>query len=183
MSSLGFNRLIGVLLPGFLASVAVWLLVDRFLPDGSARTALEALLTSEWRFGFAALFASALIGSLLRSLLGFVEAGWIDVRTARKLNISEKQFDEEWDRYVDSLDTAQNPYIGNLALAFFFESRGGLAAVMLGAAFGVRTGSLAGWIAGLIVVAVGAAAFLAGLRTHRALAEYRHRKFANPPVG
>jgi hypothetical protein len=177
MASLGFNRLIDVLLPGFLAAVAVWLLADRFLSDGPVRRALHQLLESEWRFAFAALLASALMGSLLRSLLGLIEAIWIDPRSARKLSIPTAEFDEEWDGYVDSLDSTQNPYISNLALAFFFESRGGVATIALGLSVGVWMATSAGWMAGVTISIAGLAMFLAALRTHRALAEYRHRKF------
>ncbi len=179
MQALGFDRLISVLIPGFVLAASVWMALDRFLSEGALKDGLKRLPEGEWQFAFVALIAAAFFGGVLRSFIGWVEARLLDRRQARRIGISDDEYEVEWDKYVDHLDAAKNPYVGELALTFFFESRTSASLFALAASLLVWAHESYRCAATLATLAVALFLGYQADQSHLALAEYRHRRFGS----
>ncbi len=74
MQNLGFETLVTVLIPGLLIFTALALLGDFANPELGLTEVAQRLAAVEWQASLLALVASAFLGALLASTLGFVEA-------------------------------------------------------------------------------------------------------------
>ena len=179
MQALGFDRLISVLIPGFVLAASVWMALDRFLSEGALKDGLRRLPEREWQFAFVALIAAAFFGGVLRSFIGWAEARLLDRWQARRLGISNDEYEVEWNQYVDHLDAAKNPYVGELALTFFFESRTSVSLFALATSLLVWPHESYRCAATLASLALAMFLGYQAVQSHRALAEYRHRRFSS----
>jgi hypothetical protein len=180
MEKLGYQILVTILLPGALLLAAIWLAFGGIFLGSHAFLLVERVFEQEWVAGGAILLASSLLGTLLGSVLDSLESYTYDVWAARDMQLTEDAYWEEWLKFVDSLAKTTNPFIDQMALYFFFESRTAVASIVLGV-----TWALVSWHFGefaiaatLIVIAV--VLFAASVETHRVLADYRHRHFSSP---
>ena len=78
---------------------------------------------------------SGLLGTVIASLCDKIEMYVFDFWRARKMGISRYQFDDEWLRYVDSLEVRENSKNNLRVTWMFFEMRCGLAGLLLSAAY------------------------------------------------
>jgi hypothetical protein len=176
VGQLDFNRIVAVFIPGLTLAIASWLVVHRVAPDAAATGMIERLPDSEWLFTFVVLAAALFFGACLRSLAGLMEAKLLDGVSRRRLGITEAEFDREWDLYIDTLDTAKNPYISDLALSFFFDFREGISLAVLSAVLITQYGCYRWW-AGALSFLLSAALLYSAREGHFTLAERRHRLF------
>lgn len=176
MPNLGFDRLVTFLVPGFVVSMSFWLLGSRFWPDGPLRTALSKLPGIEWQFTIYSVVTSCFFGAVLRSLQGLIEAWFLDSIARKALGLGAAEYDEEWDRYIDHLEHAENSYISDLAISYYFDSRAALAMLCITAAYAAAV-ECASSVLMLLMLGLSGLLGLLAQRTHFALAERRHRNF------
>jgi hypothetical protein len=178
MEKLGYQILVTILLPGAILLAAALLVVNRSLGGDQTAALLATLLAKEWVAAALALMTAALLGTLLGSILDSIEEHSYDVWAAKELELTDDEYWEEWLKYVDSLETKTNPYIDQMALYFFFESRTAIATLVFALAW-----ACAYWGSLQVLIAVGFAAVAVGLffvskDTHLILARFRHRRYA-----
>jgi len=178
LKDFGYEPLISILLPGSILFASAWLLVDRFLPGTAMGAFFSTVSASEWQFGVVILFGSALLGTLLSSLTDLLEWKRLDARTAKRLDIEQDLYDEEWYCYVESLKGDTNSYLTRKAVFYYFEMRAGIALIVLAAAWATRletrTPKIAFGVACL--VCAGVLLFLSS-ETHHLLGWWRHRLY------
>ncbi len=178
MEKLGYQILVTVLLPGTLLLAAAWLAFGDIFLGSHAFLLVETFLRSEWIGGGSLLLAAALLGTLLGSLMDSLEVHTFDVWTSREQSLTPDDYWEEWLKYVDSLEKGSNPFIDQMALYFFFESRTAVAALVLGITWGFISWGSGEVVIAMILVATAGVLFRAARETHGILAAYRHRRFA-----
>lgn len=157
-------------------------------PLGARLDGLHALLTNDQGSGWGVLIAAAVavallvlylasmfLGAALSILAGYFEFFALDPRQAKKLNLQLDQYREQWQLYVDSLETAKNPYISRYVDHFLFTLRAAFAIAIVSVLF-LALSPLPIWlpVTGL------AAALLAGIVAadhHGELAKFRNRRF------
>lgn len=176
MNALGYEALIGTLLPGSLVLLSVWLLVARFARGTALHSWLAVVGGSEWLFSVVILLGSALCGAILGSFLEMLEWRVMDPREAKRQGIKSELYDEEWYCYVESLDQGRNSYISRKAMSLFFEVRAGSALLLLGVAYALWAGS-SGIAVSILLLFVGLILLFAADQTHGLLAFWRHRRF------
>ena len=108
---------------------------------------------------------------------GFIEEKILDRVSAWQTG--SKDFYGEWDRYIDSLEKGDNPYVSRMAHMFYFELRGGLAAVLLGTSL-LIWGDASWKGLGGPTLALGIVLVLVSSYTHYWLALFRKRRFEVP---
>lgn len=96
---------------------------------------------------------------------------------ARELGLDDDYW-EEWLKYVDSLTAKSNAFIDQMSLYFFFESRTGIATLILAVVWLVTGWGGSERLLALLLAAVGGVLLYASVESHYILAEYRHRHFA-----
>lgn len=175
MASLGLDALMNVVIPGSILFIAVTLAINTLCPDIKVADRLNSI--TEWQAALLALVASTFFGALMQSFSGFVEERILDPICARR--VRSKDFYGEWDRYIDSLEHDENPYVARIAHMFYFELRGGLAAILLGISL-LIWGDTSWKQLGAPTVAVGVLLVLVGSYTHYWLALFRKRRFETP---
>ena len=119
VSAFGFEVLVTYLLPGILATIAV------LVAHG------VALEEAQFLASFVMLSLFTLFGALIASLQAVLESWILNWLTPRLMSKEDDQFDKEWDYYISNLPT--NAYISRVVLFFQFETRLGLASIILGA--------------------------------------------------
>ena len=178
MQSFGYETLISILLPGFTLLGAAWLLVARFAPASMLNALFTRTATSEWQFSLFVILGSALLGSLLASVLELVEWRIFDRWTAKRLGIDPDLYDEEWYWHVETLADRSNPYLDRKTVYFFFELRAGVAILLL-SVVGLVVSARTPTTYVLTAAGLGSAFVLLYIaaQTHTLLAFWRDRNF------
>ncbi len=171
ISNYGFEVLITYLLPGIIAVIAV------AIAHGVGFEQMKALLTwateAEFLSAFLGLASIALLGAIIATVQAIIETYILDKITPRLLGISNAVFCQEWDDYLKALPTEKNSYISRVVLFFQFETRMGLALLLLGGILFKLS-----WAHAITAIAMGVVLYLVGIAHHRELASYRHKQFS-----
>jgi hypothetical protein len=136
MLSLGYDKILTIIIPGVIIFVALWLLLNRYDPTGILNVALSNAAEKQWLFSLVLAIASIVFGQLLAMVAGSLEIKLLDkARTNQMLDeglIKNKgEYDEQWYSYIDSLEKAHNSYISKLSTHFHFEFRLSLSLVII----------------------------------------------------
>ena len=182
MLSLGYDKVITIIIPGAIIFVALWLLLNRFDPNGVLNIALSNAVQKQWLFSLVLAVVSIVLGQLVAMVAGNLEINLLDkARTDQmlkdKLISNKEEYDKQWYSYIDSLEKAHNSYISKLTLHFHFEFRLSITLVMFSIALipcVVTWGHLIGAIA---VFILGLHLFRQSVLIHSELVDYRYRKF------
>lgn len=129
VTAFGFEVLVTYLLPGILATIAV--LVAHGVALDEAMAILKWAQEAQFLASFVMLSLFTLFGALIASLQAVLESWLLDRLTPKLMNKEHDQFDKEWDYYINNLP--MNSYISRVVLFFQFETRLGLASIILGA--------------------------------------------------
>jgi hypothetical protein len=125
----GFEVLITYLLPGVVVTLAVaffhGITVDQ------AKWLLAEATKAEFLASFLLLAVISALGAVTASVQGVIEGHLLDPLAAQLVGISKVKFDEQWTKYVKDLPNGRNPYIARVVLFFQFETRMGLAMLIL----------------------------------------------------
>lgn len=169
-TNFGFEVLVTFLLPGFLATLAA------AIAYGISKDQLLELITWAERAQFIASFlllaAVAIAGAIIASIQAVLETRILDNLAPCYLKISREIFDAEWNRYIYDLPCKPNSYISRVVLFFQFETRLGVAAILLG--------SVITWH-GMFIFISGLALYCIGIMHHIELAKFRHRHYTVSP--
>jgi hypothetical protein len=174
VQNFGFDTFLSTLLPGVIASFAVFMFIQTFLPDAVFFKWLVSSQSQELLFTSLVLIFSTLFGSILSSFLDFFEWKFMDNRAAKKLEISRDEYNNQWYRYLSSLSSANNPYISGKALMLRFELRTALALVLLGSALVFSPGYC---VAALLTFVFSGVMYYLSCETHYLLAHWRDREY------
>lgn len=128
VTAFGFEVLVTYLLPGILATMAVFMWHGVGLNE--AKSIIKWAQEAQFLASFVMLSLFTLFGALIASLQAMLESWILDKLTPKLMNKEHSQFDEEWDYYINNLPN--NSYISRVVLFFQFETRLGLAAIILG---------------------------------------------------
>lgn len=174
VTSFGFEVLLTFLLPGVLATAAVLMI------HGVTPAQLAAMLKWAREAEFLAvvllLSSIAMLGALIASLQAWLESVLLDRLTAWRLGKNTEMFQREWDNYVHRLP--RNSYISRVVLFFQFETRLGLAAVILGA---VTILCVSAWH-GVAFIVIGSFLYWMGTGHHQELAIFREQFFVSGDI-
>ena len=177
MGGLGFHALITILAPGGIVSAAVWLLVNRFLANSDVYSMLLSVLSTDWLGPVVVFVASAIFGTVVASLVTYLEFYCFDIRRWIELKISKKEYYRQWHQYVDSLSETQNPYISRMVTSYDFELRTAAAGLLLAVALALSSTSFGGFATAAVVILFSAALGKFSQDSQRVLAGYRNRRF------
>ena len=169
-SSYGFEVLVTYLLPGLAALAAV--LIAHGLDLEKAKEMLTWAADAQFLSTFLIFAGIALMGAIVATGQAILETAVLDRVTSWRLNITAEQFTNEWIDYVKALPRSKNSYISRVVLFFQFETRMGLAFVVL-SGFLLKLScshALTALVTGVILYAV-------GMSHHKELAYYRHKCF------
>ena len=172
----GFEVLITYFLPGIV--VALGILVSLGLNVEELQVLVSDLAKAEFLVSFALVAIVTLLGASTASAQAIVETYVLDPVTAWLIRVSRPQFDEQWVKYVQDLPNKRNPYIARVVLFFQFETRMGLAMMILCAFLLYNGFRLPGWLiffGGLLFYAV-------GFIHHKELAEMRKKYYGENAV-
>ncbi len=173
-TNFGFEILVTFLLPGFLAVLAV------VVAHGISKYQLLEIIawaeSAQFIASFVLLAAVALAGAIVASIQAVLETFVLDYVAPCHLKISRGVFEEEWNKYISDLSNNRNSYISRVVLFFQFETRLGVAAVLLGLATVCRWPS---WY-GVFVLISGLVFYCIGTMHHIELAKFRHRHYGAP---
>lgn len=167
----GFEVLITYFLPGVV--VALGVLVSLGLNVGQLQALTSDLAKAEFLASFALVAVVTLLGASTASAQAIVETYVLDPVTAWLIGVNKAQFDEQWTKYVQDLPNKRNPYIARVVLFFQFETRMGLAMLILFAFLLYNGFRVPGWLTffgGLLFYAV-------GIIHHKELAEMRNKYY------
>jgi hypothetical protein len=128
VTAFGFEVLVTYLLPGILATMAV--LVWHGIDIEGAKKLVAWAQDAQFLSSFLLLASFTLLGALVASLQALIEANFLDWLTSKMLDKEQTQFNVEWNHYINNLP--ENSYISRVALYFQFETRIGLASLILG---------------------------------------------------
>ena len=128
VTAFGFEVLVTYLLPGILATIAVF--IWHGVGMNEARTIISWAQEAQFLASFVMLSLFTLFGALIASLQAILESRFLDRLTPWLMKKDHDKFDEEWDYYINNLPN--NSYISRVVLFFQFETRLGLAAIILG---------------------------------------------------
>jgi hypothetical protein len=166
----GFEVLITYLLPGLLATAAAAFF------HGVTPSQLESLLghavKAEFLASFALLAVVALLGAATASAQAVIETFVLDRVAAAFVGVTKPKFDEQWSKYVADLPNKRNPYIARVVLFFQFETRMGLAMVVLAASLNTTSEQHA-----KLALLGGIAFYLIGAMHHYELASMRNESY------
>ena len=180
-------------IPGAILGAALCLVIDPQLLDhvpasiADVNAQLTGPASAVWVVLVATLLAIAILltyalaiflGTIVAILAGFFEYHVLDRYQAVALNIPYAEYWKHWERYLEHLETAENPYISGVVEVFQFALRSTLGTLAL--FFVLFTLPRFSW---RIYVPVALfAAFLAwtSVHTHRTLARYRRGRFSAP---
>ena len=164
VTGFGFEILVTYLLPGILATAAV------AIAHGITIEEVDSILT--WAKD-AQLLASvilitsfALFGALIASLQAVLETWILDKLTPKIMGKDKNKYYEEWDYYIQNLP--KNSYISRVVLFFQFETRLGLASIILG-----LTLFKLSCVHAIIFILLGIFFYIIGVFHHKELAEFR----------
>lgn len=170
VTAFGFEVLVTYLLPGILATIAV--LLAHGISVDEAKGIIHWAEKAQFLASFVMLSLFTLFGALVASLQAVLESILLDRLTPRLMKKTHSQFDEEWDYYINNLPT--NSYISRVVLFFQFETRLGLASVLLG----ITLFSLS-VLHALVLVILGLGFYWIGVSHHKELAVIRENYFNN----
>jgi hypothetical protein len=187
-------QLLPLLLPGFTLSMGLSaVLVTRFwtevvdwlngVPDalGIARADMAGIITAGIGVAVLCLFILSLFfGAVLAIICGFVEGYGLDSYARWKLELSEKDYQAQWRRYLDHLEEKRNPYVSKFVDMFQFELRFAFAILMVAVAVLVGLDAPS-WVIALDFL-ISVLFFLVAMGDHRALAEERKSRFGGAAV-
>ena len=176
MTGFGFGYLVSMFLPGsfLLAACAVAL---RKVDPRAAQIAWAFLAGNEWLAVIVLTLGAVFLGIFLSSIWDWIETHHSDSKRASELGISRRQYEEEWNLYVDDLKPEQNPYVSRMVLFWRFESRCALALLALALTLLVIGVTSTIRLCGVLTLLASVVLYLAGERSHRWLAKYRHRHY------
>lgn len=128
VTAFGFEVLVTYLLPGILATIAV--LVWHGIDIEGAKKLIAWAQDAQFLASFLLIASFTLLGALIASLQALLESNLLDWQTSKMLGKEQDQFNVEWGHYINNLP--ENSYISRVALFFQFETRIGLASLVLG---------------------------------------------------
>ena len=174
MAGFGFHTLITILAPGIVVSAAGWLIVSRFFAATNLHSMLLSVVSNDWLGPVAALVTSAIFGTVVASLVTYLELHCFDRRRWEELKISKEEYYRQWNQYIDSLSETQNPYISQMVLFYDFELRMAVAGLLLGVTLALSSS----FAAAAVVIVFSAVLGRLSQDSQRVLAKHRNRKFA-----
>src|SRR5260370_26493011 len=128
---------------------------------------------------FLAFFLAMFLGELRAVIIWYVEFYGLDSWQARRLKIGWPEYENQWQRYLDSLEKAHNSYVTKQVNAFHFQARSGLALLLLALlVLASPTKPALAWMSAVVLAAV---LFKAAFDDHGNLATFRKRRFAVKP--
>lgn len=128
VTAFGFEVLVTFLLPGILATLAVF--VWHGVDAEQAKVILGWAQDSQFLASFLLLSSFTLLGALIASIQALLESLFLDRLTSSRMKKASGQFDTEWYFFIRHLP--ENSYVSRVVLFFQFETRLGLAALILG---------------------------------------------------
>lgn len=166
----GFEVLITYLLPG----VAVTLSAAFFygITVEQAKWLLAEAAKAEFLASFFLLAIVSALGAVTASVQGVIEGKVLDRLAAYRIGVTKDQFDEQWSKYVKDLPNGRNPYIARVVLFFQFETRMGLAMLILSASLTSLSCSHA-----LYALAIAVILYVIGAMHHKDLASMRNKNY------
>ncbi len=168
----GLGSLLTLLLPGLLVAVALLQFAD---PTGEEAKALAEFANKVEFLATFLMFATfALLGAIVATLQAGLETWILDRVSAKAVGLTIDEYRAEWFGYLKSLsEQGSNPYISRLVLFFQFETRLGLAGMLVGASLCGRSTGLS-----FIAILVSTLMYAMGIYHHYELSEYRHKNNA-----
>lgn len=170
VTAFGFEVLVTYLLPGILATVAV--LVWHGVGINEARAIFQWAQGAQFLASLLLLSLFTLFGALIASLQAVLESWLLDWLTPKLMNKDHSRFDEEWDFYINKLPN--NSYISRVVLFFQFETRLGVASMILGTTLF--------WLSAvhaIIFIVLGVVFYMIGISHHKELALIREQYMRN----
>lgn len=168
VTEFGFEVLVTYLLPGILATLAVF--AWHGVGVAEAKQILDWAQQAQFLASLLMLSLFTLFGALIASLQALLESWILDRLTPWLMNKAPGHFDREWDYFINRLPT--NSYISRVVLFFQFETRLGLASLILG----ITLLSLS-LLHGVLFIVLGFVFYLIGIGHHRELASIRESYF------
>jgi hypothetical protein len=182
MMGLGAEALLTILLPGAMLTAFAAMLICRLAPDAYDAKLVQTVVDREWMATLVIVLSSALLGSLMAVLVTIIEENVLDYRSARSLRIDDDEYGRQWSVYVRDKELLSNAFICKLAMNYQIQMRLGISGFLatMGVAFVTSSREL--WTISLICSALFTLLSVAGMSSHKGLAEYR-RDFcaSNPP--
>lgn len=156
-------------------------LMSAYLQSGGSKpSGAEILLTGFLAIAaFLGFFLAVFLGSVLGTIVGFAEPQLLDRLQRCRLRLEPDEYQQQWRRYLDSLEKAHNSYVTKQVNAFHFQARSALALMFL-FLFVLFSSNRSLYV---LVPAFILAIFLswAAIADHYELAAFRQRRFGVKP--